>query len=362
MNTLFLVTYALFLFIFIWIGRFKQRQKNKLDAPSIGLFNLTVIIPYRNEEENLIRLIQCFENSNFLPGSIILINDHSTDGGEAILNSFSKKLPFTLLSLNTSMGKKAALHMGIGQVTTPWVLTMDADVTFEPNFFTHLGELPQSDMWILPVVMTGGQTWRSLFEIDFQLINAFNASFYGWHRPILASGANLLFSKVAYHEAEDHESHAHISSGDDMFLLRDFRMAHKSVQVNSESNLAVFTNSPKSGLEFINQRIRWVSKSHKVNDAWALSFGLVQTFISLVFYVLLISSVCASKWSDAAYLISVKSAIDLLVYFSYFKRMKRLFAWLFIPVQQLLFPIYNVLLLLLIPFYKPSWKDRRIKV
>jgi hypothetical protein len=33
-------------------------------------------------------------------------------------------------------------------------------------------------------------------------------------------------------------------------------------------------------------------------------------------------------------------------------------AWWIIPIYQLVFPFYNVLILILLPFFKPVWKGR----
>jgi hypothetical protein len=44
----------------------------------------------------------------------------------------------------------------------------------------------------------------------------------------------------------------------------------------------------------------------------------------------------------------------------YFNRINRMTTWLFIPVYELLFPFYSLLLLVLVPTYKPKWKGREI--
>jgi hypothetical protein len=48
----------------------------------------------------------------------------------------------------------------------------------------------------------------------------------------------------------------------------------------------------------------------------------------------------------------------MLLFLPFFYRFKRMKAWLLLPVYQLLFPFYNLLILVLIPFFKPIWKGR----
>ena len=55
--------------------------------------------------------------------------------------------------------------------------------------------------------------------------------FSGNLNPIVASGANLLFNKEIFLEIDSIESHIDTSSGDDAFLLQDFKLNDQKIEL-----------------------------------------------------------------------------------------------------------------------------------
>ena len=363
-SAIFLLIYLFLLALIVGVGgtrhRFKARSKT---SETISLEKITVLIPFRNEAESLPRVIQSIKNSNKLPLEIIFINDHSTDTGLAFLQEQINELPITIVSLpDVKSGKKEALRYGMEHAHGDYYLTLDADVFFGPNYFAELETLPTAHLWILPAILVG-QSKRQLWqEIDLHIMNAINVGLYGLFRPVIASGANLLFSKSAFLTADDYSSHQHISSGDDLFLLRDFRKKGKDIRLISDPLLAVYTYAPKGIVAFLHQRIRWISKTSKVKDHFATGLGVIQTVLSVAFYTLLGIYLFKEQYSEMLFLLCVKTGLDLIFYAGYFFRFKRILVWLLIPGYQVIFPCYNLLLLVLIPTFKAKWKDRKVVV
>ncbi len=89
------------------------------------------------------------------------------------------------------------------------------------------------------------------FEVDVILANYINHSSYGVNRPVICSGANLLFKKTSYLEVIALESHKHIASGDDAFLLRNMQQANKSIELGALNHCQVTTPNPNSIRAFI---------------------------------------------------------------------------------------------------------------
>ena len=363
-STIFLIVYLFLLAVIVGIGgtrhKFKARAKT---TETIALEKITVLIPFRNEAESLPRIIQSIKNSIKLPMEIIFINDHSEDTGFEFLQQHMNDLPITLVSLpDEQFGKKEALRYGMEQAHGDYYLTLDADVLFGPNYFSELEKLPTAHLWILPAILIGRSKKQLWQEIDLHIMNAINVGLYGLFRPVIASGANLLFSKSAFLASDDYSSHQHISSGDDLFLLRDFRKNNKDVRLISDPLLAVYTYAPEGLVAFLHQRIRWISKTSKVKDHFATSLGVIQTVLSLIFYTLLGIYLFKEEHSEMLFLLIVKTGLDLIFYAPYFFRFKRIHSWALIPFYEVIFPIYNVLLLTLILFLSPTWKGRKVKL
>jgi poly-beta-1,6-N-acetyl-D-glucosamine synthase len=363
-STVFLIIYLCLLALIVGVGGTRHKLKARAKTTeTIALEKITVLIPFRNEVESLPRIIQSIKNSVKLPFEIIFINDHSDDTGLEFLQQQINELPISLVSLpDEQFGKKEALRYGMEHAHGDYYLTLDADVFFGPNYFSELEKLPTAHLWILPAILIGRSKKQLWQEIDLHIMNAINVGLYGLFRPVIASGANLLFSKSAFLTADDYSSHQHISSGDDLFLLRDFRKNNKDVRLISDPLLAVYTYAPEGLVAFLHQRIRWISKTSKVKDHFATSLGVIQTLLSVVFYTLLGIYLFKEQYSELLFLLCVKTGLDLIFYAEYFFRFKRILVWLLIPGYQLIFPWYNLILLILIPTFRAKWKDRKVVV
>lgn len=363
-STIFLIVYLFLLAVIVCIGgtRHKLKARSK-STETIALEKITVLIPFRNEAESLPRIIQSIKNSIKLPLEIIFINDHSDDTGLEFLQQHMNDLPITLVSLpDQKFGKKEALRYGMEHAHGDYYLTLDADVFFGPDYFSELEKLPTAHLWILPAILIGRSKKQLWQEIDLHIMNAINVGLYGLFRPVIASGANLLFCKSAFLASDDYSSHQHISSGDDLFLLRDFRKNNKDVRLISDPSLVVYTYAPEGLVAFLHQRIRWISKTSKVQDHFATSLGVIQTALSLIFYTLLGIYLFKEEYSEMLFLLIVKTGLDLIFYAPYFFRVKRIHSWALIPFYEVIFPLYNVLLLTLILFLSPTWKGRRVNL
>jgi cellulose synthase/poly-beta-1,6-N-acetylglucosamine synthase-like glycosyltransferase len=255
-------------------------------------------------------------------------------------------------------GKKKALRIGIEAVETPYFLTLDADVAFAKNYFEQLEKLSPADLYILPAVLISKRWFEHFFEVDLLLVNALNTGLSGLKRPIIASGANLLVRKSAFEQYDCYETHAHIPSGDDIYLLRDFRNAKADVRVCTIPTFQVTTETPQSFSEFIHQRLRWVAKTGNVRDHLSTVLALLQFFLTVGFFSYLIYFLFNSKFELALITFTFKVLVEMLLFLPFFYRFKRMKAWLLLPIYQLLFPFYNLLILVLIPFFKPIWKGR----
>jgi len=364
--TIFLVIlfaiYTSSLFLILGIGLTFQWKKERTylqNENKLKLAEITVLIPFRNEEKRIIDLLESCLKSSSLPAKFLFIDDHSSDKSVAKIKATLGDIPFEILTVpEGEFGKKKALRIGIEVVETPYFLTLDADVAFAENYFEQLEKLSPADLYILPAVLISKRWYEHFFEVDLLLVNALNTGLSGLKRPIIASGANLLVRNSAFEQYDCFETHAHIPSGDDIYLLRDFRKANAEVRVCTIPTFQVTTETPQSFNEFLHQRLRWVAKTGNVNDYLSTFLALVQFILTIGFFSSLIYFLLNSKLDLAIITLILKIIVDLVLFLPFFYRFKRMKAWLLLPVYQLLFPFYNLLILVLIPFFKPIWKGR----
>jgi cellulose synthase/poly-beta-1,6-N-acetylglucosamine synthase-like glycosyltransferase len=109
------------------------------------------------------------------------------------------------------------------------------------------------------------------------------------HEPLLNSGANLAFRKMSFVELEGYKTHAHLASGDDVFLMLSFEDKwNDSVVSNPKSKIT--TNTVESWSEYFQQRNRWGKKVSHYKDKNILQTGLLFLLANLSVVVMLLSA------------------------------------------------------------------------
>lgn len=107
-------------------------------------FELTIIIPVYNEQDNLDRVHQ--EMKQFLSISkkkakTLFVNDGSKDDSQSLIEKICQdNEEFTFISFEKNSGLSAAIKAGFDHVDTPWVGYIDADLQTAPEDFNILLE------------------------------------------------------------------------------------------------------------------------------------------------------------------------------------------------------------------------------
>ncbi len=311
---------------------------------------LSVIIPFKNEENNLSSLISGLKNQTLDKNlfEIIFINDNSEDKSEELLSKLISGIPnFRILSLKPGInGKKEALKKGIKKAENKLIVTSDADCTHPEkwlktiyNYYTEF----KPKMIIAPVIMKGNNLFEKLQSLDFMSLTASTAGAAGTGHPIMCNGANLIYEKDAFYEFEDALNSNEIS-GDDVFLLHNIKKKYpEQIHYLKSKDAAVYTKAEKTFSKFIEQRIRWASKSNSYKD-----FDTVFTSITVFLTnFLLISNIAFSLFGILnpeilLIIFLIKLAADtmlLSVFGFYFKQRKLL---ILTPFLSIIHPFYIV--------------------
>jgi glycosyltransferase involved in cell wall biosynthesis len=365
MAWLFFVIYGCIMIGIIGLGYFLQRRKERNyfnGSQKISIDQVAVIIPFRNEAVRLSPLLESIEKARVNPCQYVFVDDHSDDGSADLIDKKRIAKNALIIELNDNEeGKKVAIRRGIIESSGQWVLSMDADVRFQSEYYSILSQLEEADMYVLPAVMVAKRWYEHLYEVDLILVNAANCGLSGWKRPIMASGANLLYRRAAFDQFDQFERHSHMPSGDDIYLLRDFRESAADVRLITDPTLAIHTETPQTFNEFIHQRLRWLAKTGDVKDHLSTSLAIIQALLTFSFVALLVEKGIQKDWGSFWMIFGVKTGIDMLLFFPYFLRIRRLMSWLFIPLYEFLFPFYTLLILSMMYWFKPKWKGRKLQ-
>ena len=132
---------------------------------------LSIIIPAYNEAKTIHLILDKVKTVELLNGmtkEVIIVNDYSTDGTAAAIDSYINQNPdlnIRFKSHSVNKGKGAALHTGIQLATGKYLIIQDADLEYDPNEYNILLK-PMIEGWADVVYgsrFMGGKPHRILF-------------------------------------------------------------------------------------------------------------------------------------------------------------------------------------------------------
>lgn len=289
------VLYAILLVMYI-IGWQKQKYHaipNSFEPTT----SISVVVPARNEENNIKICIDSILGQHYPSHlfEIIVVNDHSTDNTEAILKRYSAA-NFRYLNLSehlhepvTNAYKKKALSLGISKAKGELIVTTDADCIAKGNWLSAIASLYQSrnlNMIVAPVSFTDNGSLVEIFQsLDFMSLQGITLSSLQMKAGNMCNGANLAFTKSAYEQVDGYKGIDHLSSGDDYLLMMKINKEFPDSIAYLKSKDSIIKTPPQpTWAAFINQRIRWASKSGKYDDSKMTSIlGMVYLYNLLLF-------------------------------------------------------------------------------
>ena len=337
--------------------------------------HISVIIPARNEEENISACLESVSNQTYAQHlfEVIVIDDFSKDRTGEIVNSFSNK-NVSLLSLKDfakegelNSYKKKAIGIAVSKAKGELIVTTDADCIVQNKWLETIAcfyEKHHPVFIAAPVAYHGENNFLKIFQsLDFMTLQGITgASVYKkFHR--MCNGANLAYEKKVFLEVDGFAGIDNIASGDDMLLMHKIfnRYPEKVLFLNSVDAI-VQTNPAGTLKEFLNQRIRWASKADRYTDkkitgvlllvylfnVWIFFIGLLSFFYHQIFF-LFIGVVIAKTIVELFFLYPV----------AIFFNKKKLLWWF--PLAQPFHILYTILAGWLGKFGSYKWKERKVK-
>jgi glycosyltransferase involved in cell wall biosynthesis len=348
-----------------WNGITEMKNDNEHPRVTISL-----VIPMRNEAENVEELFNCIFFQTYPPEwvEIIVVDDHSEDDTReklAVLPSSAFSL--VRLQLSEETGKKAAIAAGIAHASGELIITTDADCRFSSEWISSIANFyaaTGAKFIAAPVKMIAGRSFIGVFQsLDFLTLQAITGASVNNKFHTLCNGANLAYSKNAFVEVNGFEGIDIIPSGDDMLLMyKIFKEYPDDVRYLKNRDAIVTTPAEKSVGKFFHQRIRWASKAVHYDDKKVFYVLLLVYLLNASFVAMMVASIIDAYWLSFLLLFF---AMKLLIEYPFvnaaagFFGMRRLM--FFFPLLQPFHILYTLIAGWLGRFGSYEWKSRTIK-
>jgi cellulose synthase/poly-beta-1,6-N-acetylglucosamine synthase-like glycosyltransferase len=334
---------------------------------------ISIIIPFRNEKENILANLKSIE-SQFYPEEkyeVIYVDDFSEDNSLELLKNNIKKNNIRVLSVPNEFSinahKKRAVRFGIENAKGMIIVTTDADCIHDEEWLKSLLQSFDS--------VTGFVSGPVEFETDNGLFSEFQklefaglvlcgAGLIGAGHPTICNAANIAYRKKVFDEVGGFKDQMNLSSGDDELLMQKIsKDSDFKVKFCIDKKAIVKTQANKTIGDFYHQRKRWASKGLFYNDK---SLVLKLIFI-YAFYVGLMAQLVIGLFYLPMFLLSFLVSISLKFIFEYrilYEGQKILFndlqlKYLFaVEIFQIPYIIFTGLVG---AFGNYLWKSRKIK-
>ncbi|MDG1728308.1 MAG: glycosyltransferase [Algibacter sp.] len=370
---IYLLLVGSFIFGFDKVSIFKLK-----DIPAKTKFS--VVIPFRNEAENLPDLLDTIATLNYPKHlfEIILVDDASVDDSVEIIQKvldskqggFDFDKPEIVVISNerkTNSPKKDAITSAIKISKYDWIITTDADCQLPLFWLDSFDEYIQKSNAVCiaaPVTYSNTSSFLNRFQIlDLLSLQGATIGGFGLKKPFLCNGANLAYKKRIFKEVNGFEGNNNIASGDDIFLLEKITKKYPQQLQYLKCAQAIISTKPQpTWRNLMSQRIRWAAKTSAYNNGLGKLTGLVVLLMNaLILIGLVLSIIGVINFKTFFYIIFIKFNIDFFLIYksaSFFNQKEILKSYI---LGFLFYPIFSVYIACISSFYGYKWKGRDFK-
>lgn len=337
---------------------------------------ISVIIPARNEEANIGACLDSILAQRYPTYlyEVIVVDDHSEDRTAEIVEEYAdRNVRCIRLGDYLPMGKavnaykKMALATGIAQSNGALIVTTDADCIVPNAWLRHIAAIFEARnpmMIVAPVRYASKKSILQVLQlIDFMSMQGITAAAHALKLGNMSNGANLAFRKDTFDQVNGYEGILDLASGDDFLLMMKMNnLTPNGIVYLKSVNAAVTTQPQPTWRSFLQQRIRWASKSGKYKDTKLTLILLLVYLFNLMLFALAVGSFFHFGVQFLCLFIFI---VKVVVEFWFLAPVSRFFhsewALIYFPFLQPFHILYIVIAGFLGFVGGYEWKGRRVK-
>lgn len=342
-----------------------QKMKSLSDFSIEPKTSFSIIVPFRNEAENLPNLLHSISLLDYPEDllEVILVDDESDDDYTIANYEFTISIIKNIRRSNSP--KKDAIETAIQVAKHNWIITTDADCLVQKNWLKAIDTYIQNEnkrMVAAGVCYLPQKGFLHAFQnLDFLSLQGATIGSFGLNQPFMCNGANFAYEKKFFLELNGFEGNSNMASGDDVFLLQKAVLKNKTAVgfcLNNESVVA--TKSENSWGALFQQRVRWAAKSTGYSSWFGkltalLVFSTNVTWIAI--FVLWLLGSLNQNWF--ALFVALKFIVDLVLLQKTASFFRTKLQWLFLA--SFLYPFFSSAVAIYSLFGKFTWKGREFR-
>jgi cellulose synthase/poly-beta-1,6-N-acetylglucosamine synthase-like glycosyltransferase len=326
--------------------------------------SFSIIVPFRNEAENLPILLESFSKLNYPTDlfEVILVDDASDL--RCKINDFGFKILLIDSIRGSNSPKKDAITTAMEIVKTNWVITTDADCTVPENWLLALDNFIQ----LHPVSMIAGAVTydcnnsflHHFQQLDLASLQGATIGSFGIKKGFMCNGANFAYTKSFFQKLKGFEGNSTIASGDDVFLLQKAIAKYPEKVAYLKSKNTIVTTKPVNDWKSLfYQRVRWASKTTSYQSIFGKRLGLLVFVMNFGFiFGLALTLLGMLPYFFLGLYFLIKFGIDtaLIQQTNKFLRKHKI---RYLLLSSLWYPFFSTAVALYCLFGKYEWKGRK---
>ena len=328
----------------------------------------SIIVPFRNEAENLPILLESLSKLNYPMElfEVILVDDFSEEEFSIPLSSRAQSRDNIQIINNIRVSnspKKDAIVTAMQIITTDWIITTDADCTVNANWLLTLDNYIQlHDVAMIASAVTydcSNSFLHHFQQLDLASLQGATIGSFGINKGFMCNGANFAYTKTFFQELNGFSGNDGIASGDDVFLLQKAiaKSPGKVHYLKSQNNIVV-TKPLNDWKSLFYQRVRWASKTSSYQSTFGKGLGLL-VFAGNLSWLFLLGSWILDLTSiqNLLLLFTLKFSVDTVLIYKTNQFLTKTKVQ-YLILSSLFYPFFSTSVALYSLFGKYEWKGR----
>ena len=324
----------------------------------------SIIVPFRNEAENLPFLLESLSKLNYPMElfEVILVDDESEDSFKVPSLKFKVSVINNIRISNSP--KKDAIATAMEIVNTDWIITTDADCTVNANWLLTIDNYIQlHDVAMIAGAVTydcGNSFLHYFQQLDLASLQGATIGSFGINKGFMCNGANFAYTRSFFQELNGFKGNDGIASGDDVFLLQKaIAKSSEKVRYLKSPNNIVLTKPLNDWKSLFYQRVRWASKTSSYQSTFGKGLGLL-VFAGNLVWMLGVGCWVLSliSFQSIVLLVLLKFVVDTVL-ISKANQFLTKTKIQYLILSSVFYPFFSASVALYSLFGKYEWKSRR---